>query len=43
VLSSTALGILTWLLISLILTSTDFNQITGTLITLVAILIFVRL
>jgi len=43
VLSATALGILAWLLTSLVLTSIDFNRITGTLTTLVAILIFVRL
>ncbi|MCL1481170.1 MAG: hypothetical protein MH213_07490 [Marinobacter sp.] len=43
VLSGTALGILAWLLTSLVLTSIDFNRITGTLTTFVAILIFVRL
>jgi hypothetical protein len=43
VLSATALGILAWLLTSLVLTSIDFNRITGTLTTFVAILIFVRL
>jgi len=43
VLSATALGVLAWLLTSPVLTSIDFNRITGTLTTLVAILIFVRL
>lgn len=42
-LSGTALGILAWLLTSLMLTSIDFNRATGTLTTLAAMVIFVRL
>jgi hypothetical protein len=43
VLSGTALGIATWLLVSLVLTQIDFTRLTGTLTTLVAIGVFTRL
>lgn len=43
VLGGTALGILTWLLVNLVLTQIDFNRVTGTLTTLVAIGLFIRL